>query len=118
MTPGDVVWSRQGCARFPWRQQSCPDIDTDGLSRPSPVQPPVGLGVTSAGARRLPCKCDFHGSWCSRGACEFCRIFHLRQFGVCFPTVMQSTQIGRATMVVSFKGAHFPQEIMLMGVRW
>jgi putative transposase len=30
----------------------------------------------------------------------------------------QSTQIERATMAVSFKGAHFPQEIMLMGVRW
>jgi putative transposase len=25
---------------------------------------------------------------------------------------------GRATMAVSFKGAHFPQEIILMGVRW
>jgi transposase-like protein len=31
---------------------------------------------------------------------------------------MQSTQRGRATLVVSFKGAHCPQEIMLMGVRW
>src|SRR5499427_7864681 len=25
---------------------------------------------------------------------------------------------GRATMAVSFKGAHFPQDIILMGVRW
>src|SRR5712692_1296489 len=25
---------------------------------------------------------------------------------------------GRETMVVSFKGAHFPQEIILTGVRW
>jgi transposase-like protein len=25
---------------------------------------------------------------------------------------------GRATMTISFKGAHFPQEIILMGVRW
>src|SRR5215813_9675998 len=25
---------------------------------------------------------------------------------------------GRATMAISFKGAHFPQEIILMGVRW
>jgi putative transposase len=25
---------------------------------------------------------------------------------------------GRATMAISFKGAHFPQDIILMGVRW
>jgi putative transposase len=25
---------------------------------------------------------------------------------------------GRATMAISLKGAHFPQEVMLMGVRW
>jgi transposase-like protein len=24
----------------------------------------------------------------------------------------------RATMAISFKGAHFPQDIILMGVRW
>src|SRR5215510_16598340 len=27
-------------------------------------------------------------------------------------------QRGGATMAISFKGAHFPQDIMLMGVRW
>jgi transposase-like protein len=25
---------------------------------------------------------------------------------------------GRTTMAISFKGAHFPQEVILMGVRW
>ena len=25
---------------------------------------------------------------------------------------------GRETMAVSFKGAHFPPEVILMGVRW
>jgi putative transposase len=25
---------------------------------------------------------------------------------------------GSATMAISFKGAHFPQDIILMGVRW
>ena len=25
---------------------------------------------------------------------------------------------GSTTMAISFKGAHFPQEIILMGVRW
>src|SRR5882672_6747923 len=25
---------------------------------------------------------------------------------------------GRVTMAISFKGAHFPQDIILMGVRW
>jgi hypothetical protein len=35
---------------------------------------------------RLPCKFAFHGSWCSRGACEFCRNFHVRPFEVCSPS--------------------------------
>jgi putative transposase len=29
-----------------------------------------------------------------------------------------SASWGRTTMTISFKGAHFPQEIILMGVRW
>ena len=30
----------------------------------------------------------------------------------------QRSIMGRATMAVSFKGAHFPKEVILMGVRW
>src|SRR5262245_52534111 len=49
---------------------------------------------------------------------RFCRIFHLSRFGVCSPPVAQGTHRGRETRAVSFKGAHFPQELILMGVRW
>ena len=34
MTPGDGVWTRYRCARFPSRHQGCPNVDTAGLSRP------------------------------------------------------------------------------------
>ena len=30
----------------------------------------------------------------------------------------ERVQRGGAMMAVSFKGAHFPQDVMLMGVRW
>jgi hypothetical protein len=32
--------------------------------------------------------------------------------------VIYGAQRGRTTMAISFKGAHFPQDIILMGVRW
>jgi putative transposase len=48
----------------------------------------------------------------------FCRNFHLRRFGVCSLPMTQGDKRGRATMAVSFKGAHFPQEIILPCVRW
>ena len=35
-----------------------------------------------------------------------------------FPRDSYEQERGRATMAVSFKGAHFPQEVILMGVRW
>lgn len=44
--------------------------------------------------------------------------FHLSRFRVCSPSVAQGDKRGRATMAVSFKGAHFPQDIILMGVCW
>ena len=47
-----------------------------------------------------------------------CRNFHLMQFRVCSLPVTYSATRGSATMTVSFKGAHFPKEIILMGVRW
>ena len=34
------------------------------------------------------------------------------------PSYREGEQLGRATMAVSGMGAHFPQDIMLMGVRW
>jgi len=40
------------------------------------------------------------------------------QFRVCSLPVTYSATRGSATMTVSFKGAHFPKEIILMGVRW
>src|SRR5262245_31159049 len=48
----------------------------------------------------------------------FCRNVHVRRVGVCSLPITQGNQSGRATMAVSFKGAHCPQEIMLPGVRW
>src|SRR5262245_44628334 len=44
--------------------------------------------------------------------------FHVRRFGVCSLPITYGVKGGRATMAVSFKGAHFPKEIILMGVRW
>src|SRR5256886_3979560 len=38
--------------------------------------------------------------------------------GYDFPLRRSRTQRGRATMAISFKGAHFPTDIILMGVRW
>src|SRR4029434_2358985 len=46
-----------------------------------------------------------------------CRNFHLIQFGVCSLPVTYRAKRGSATMTVSFKGAHFPNERTLMGVR-
>jgi putative transposase len=39
-------------------------------------------------------------------------------WGKRFLPVTQGAKRGRATVAVSFKGAHFPQEIMLTGVHW
>src|SRR5262245_28867325 len=52
---------------------------------------------------------------CTKG---LCRNFSLRRFAVCSPAVSNGASCGRATMAVSFKGAHFPTEVILMGVRW
>jgi hypothetical protein len=43
---------------------------------------------------------------------------HLRRFVLWSLPVTSGAQRGRTTMAISFKGAHFPQEIILMGVRW
>src|SRR5215831_3473124 len=43
---------------------------------------------------------------------------HLRRFVLWSLPVTYGAQRGRTTMAISFKGAHFPQEIILMGVRW
>ena len=37
--------------------------------------------------------------------------------GMVFPSDPRKKR-GSETMAVSFKGAHFPQDIILMGVRW
>jgi hypothetical protein len=44
--------------------------------------------------------------------------FHLTPLGVCSPTVTRGAKRGRATRAVSVKGAHLPQDVILMGVRW
>jgi hypothetical protein len=44
--------------------------------------------------------------------------FHLSRFRVWSLTVTSGAMRGSETMAVSFKGAHFPQDIILMGVRW
>src|SRR5207245_2084838 len=38
--------------------------------------------------------------------------------GYDLPLRRSRTKRGRATMTISFKGAHFPSDIILMGVRW
>jgi hypothetical protein len=43
---------------------------------------------------------------------------HLRRFALWSLPVTYGAQRGRATMAISFKGAHFPPDIILMGVRW
>jgi putative transposase len=43
---------------------------------------------------------------------------HLRRFVLWSLPVLYGGQRGRTTMAISFKGAHFPQDIILMGVRW
>jgi len=43
---------------------------------------------------------------------------HLRRFVLWSLPVTYGAQRGRAMMAISFKGAHFPQDIILMGVRW
>jgi hypothetical protein len=44
--------------------------------------------------------------------------FPLGWMRVCSPAKTHGTQRGRATIAVSFKGTHVPQDIMLMCVRW
>jgi hypothetical protein len=57
-----------------------------------------------------------------RGAAHAWRGFvaklHLRRFVLWSLPVTYGAQRGRATMAISFKGAHFPPDIILMGVRW
>ena len=43
--------------------------------------------------------------------------FRLRRFVVWSP-LQPMLQRRRETLAISFKGAHFPQDIILMGVRW
>jgi transposase-like protein len=43
---------------------------------------------------------------------------HLRRFVLWSLPVTSGAQRGRTTMAISFKGAHFPQDIILMGIRW
>jgi hypothetical protein len=49
---------------------------------------------------------------------EFCRNFYLRRFEVCSSSLSNTVSCGRATMAISCKGAHFPPEVILMGIRW
>src|SRR5262249_5509395 len=53
--------------------------------------------------------------WCLYG---FVASFHSRPFEVCSPPVIHGEQRGRARIAISFKGAHFPQDIILMCVLW
>src|SRR5215510_6076363 len=59
----------------------------------------------------------FHGSWCPAGHESSVASFRLRRFVVWSP-LQPMLQRRRETMAISFKGAHFPQDIILMGVRW
>src|SRR5262252_11117793 len=57
-------------------------------------------------------------SRCSAGGKGFVAKLHLRRFVLWSLPVTYGAQRGRATMAISFKGAHFPPDIILMGVRW
>src|SRR5215471_16806217 len=48
----------------------------------------------------------------------FCRNFYLRRFEVSSSSLSNRALGGRATMAIDCKGAHFPPEVILMGVRW
>ena len=48
----------------------------------------------------------------------FCRNSHLKRCAVCSSTMTNGISGGRTTMAISFKGAHFPPDIILMSVRW
>ena len=47
-----------------------------------------------------------------------CRKFAFEPFVLWCLSVIYGAQTGRTTMAISGKGAHVPQEIMLLGVRW
>src|SRR4029453_12256635 len=50
---------------------------------------------------------------------RLCRKFSLEAIcGMVSPGDSHSLKRRRATMAVSFKGAHFPKDIILMGLRW
>jgi hypothetical protein len=44
-------------------------------------------------------------------ASGFVASFPLRLFAVCSPSITHGEARGRATMAISFKGAHFPKEV-------
>jgi len=48
----------------------------------------------------------------------FCRNFYLRRFEVSSSSLSNRASGGRATMAINCKGAHFPPDIILMGIRW
>src|SRR5215467_12865167 len=58
------------------------------------------------------------GSHRKRASGGFVAKLHLRRFVLWSLPVTYGAQRGRATMAISFKGAHFPPDIILMGVRW
>src|SRR5262249_30879306 len=47
-----------------------------------------------------------------------CRNSHLKPFTVCSLSMIRADERGSIPMAISFKGAHFPKEIILTGVRW
>ncbi len=44
--------------------------------------------------------------------------FHVRRFGVGSLPMTHGVERREETMMVSFKGTHFPKDIILIGVRW
>ena len=60
----------------------------------------------------------FHRLYTSLHMDGFVANLHLRRFVLWSLPVTYDAQRGRTTMAISFKGAHFPPDIILMGVRW
>src|SRR5712691_377623 len=104
--------------------EPCIATSASGQKPPQPCRRrwiSTGRWRWQSGSRRPKRPCP---NWCElghvprRGQRRICRNFHLRRFEVCSPSVSNGAKRGGETMAVSFKGAHFPKEIILMGVRW
>src|SRR2546423_8820956 len=70
------------------------------------------------GFSRSPQRHDSSLVWWSSALPWFCRKFSFEAVLGWVSPSNPCCQLRRATRAISFKGAHFPKEVILMGVRW